>query len=306
MRKALGRGLNALFPDSPTAPAASTSAAPAAAPAIFLSPKGLGSRPIRVDQIRPSAAQPRQAIDEDELQGLADSIRQHGIIQPLLVRASSGGFELIAGERRWRAAKLAGLEMVPAIVREATDAESFEIALVENVQRKDLTPLEEAEAYLRLIEDHGLTQGEVASRVGKKRATVANMVRLLGLPDEVKVHVASGLLSMGHARAILAAPTAAKQIALATEILNSGMTVRDAEHATGRPAGGSRRTNGCTNAGLEARAVEEELQGLLGTRVRLVSRGEGGSIDIRYHSRAELNRLIDCLRGCRPLESNTL
>ena len=173
MRKALGKGLEALLPE------ASTGSAP-------------GERWILTEQIRPNRFQPRCRMDEEGLAELAESIRQKGVIQPLLVRRVEGGFELIAGERRWRAAQQAGLDRVAAVVREATDAESFELALIENLQREDLSPLEEAGAYRRMIDDFGLTQEEVAARIGKSRAAVANTLRLLGQPQEVKEFMGAG------------------------------------------------------------------------------------------------------------------
>jgi ParB family chromosome partitioning protein len=285
MRKALGKGLEALFPEAATTPA----------PA---------ERWIPTDQIHPNRSQPRQRIDEDALAELADSIRQHGIIQPLLVRRVDEGYELIAGERRWRAAQLAGLDRVAAVVREVTDSQSFELALIENIQRQDLSALEEAEAYRRMVEEFGLTQDEVAARVGKNRATVANMLRLLALPGEVKEQIAGGKLTMGHARALLAAPTAARQLALARDVITRGLSVRDTERLAAVPAyRGQQRKAG---KDVHVRAIEEELCALLGTRVRLLPRGRGGAIEIHYHSGDALERLLNYLRGQDLRQSNIL
>lgn len=286
MRRALGRGLGALLPDT------SVVAPPASAPAT----NGFFDQLIATDEIRPNPSQPRQAIAERDLAGLVESIRQYGVIQPLLVRTVNGGYELIAGERRWRAAQQAGLDRVPVIVRETTDAESFELALIENLQRQDLSPLEEAEAYCRLMDEFGLTQEQVAERVGKSRATVANLVRLLGLPQEVKEQIAAGALTMGHARALLAVTTAARQIALARDIVERGISVREVERLASRPAA-HRRQSKATGPDLHVRAVEEDLCRLLGTRVRLISRNRGGCIEISYHSADELERLLGFLRG---------
>lgn len=290
MRRALGRGLGALLPD------ASGTIAVAPVPAPAPATNGFPDQLIQTNQIRPNPSQPRQAIAEGELAGLVDSIRQYGVIQPLLVRTVDGGFELIAGERRWRAAQKAGLERVPAIVRETTAAESFELALIENLQRQDLSPLEEAEAYARLMDEFGLTQEQVAERIGKSRATIANLVRLLGLPQEVKEQIAAGALTMGHARALLAAPTAARQIALARDVVQRGMSVREIERLASRPAI-SRRQSRTAGPDVHVQAVEEELCRLLGTRVRLVSKARGGCIEITYHSADELERLLGCMRG---------
>ena len=303
MRKALGRGLNALFPDS-SAGAAHAAAAVSAVPTpgdVRGSGEDIGvaARSVPIELIRPNGTQPRQEINPEELRDLTESVRAHGVIQPLLVRSAGDGFELIAGERRWRAARMAGLASVPVIVREASDGESFELALIENIQRSDLTPLEEAAAYARLTEEYGLTQEKVSERVGKSRATVANMLRLLGLPDEVKAQVASGALTMGHARAILAAPGATRQIALAREIVARGLPVRTAEHLASAQVHASRREpRDSIPVDVHVRAVEDELCGILGTKVRLVSRGAAGSIEIRYHSPDERDRLIERLRAC--------
>jgi ParB family chromosome partitioning protein len=285
MRKALGKGLEALLPTTPS--------------------QSQGERWAGTAQIRVSRSQPRQRIDEAGLAGLSESIRRNGIIQPLLVREVDGGFELIAGERRWRAAQLAGLDRVPVVVREATDAQSFELALVENVQREDLSPLEEAEAYRRLIDEFGLTQEEVAARVGKNRATVANFLRLLGLPREVKEHIASGALTMGHARALLAAPSSSRQTALAQEVIKRGLPVRDTERLAAAQTKHSVRRN-VVALDVHVRAVEEELCRLLGTHVRLSPRRRGGAIEIRYHSPEELERLLGHLRGGFARQSNAL
>jgi ParB family chromosome partitioning protein len=285
MRKALGKGLEALLPE------ASTGSVP-------------GERWILTEQIRPNRFQPRCRIDEEGLAELAESIRQKGVIQPLLVRRVEGGFELIAGERRWRAAQQAGLDRVAAVVREATDAESFELALIENLQREDLSPLEEAGAYRRMTDDFGLTQEQVAARIGKSRAAVANTLRLLGLPQEVKEFMGAGKLTMGHARALLAASPASRQIALARDVVERGLSVRETERLAAVPQ--SRRQARVVAVDVHVRALEEELCELLGTRVRLVPRGQGGAIEIHYHSADALERLLDFLRQRDLRESNVL
>jgi ParB family chromosome partitioning protein len=269
---------------------------------------GGAHRLIPIDQIHPNPSQPRQSVAEDAITELAGSIRQHGVIQPVLVRTIPEGFELIAGERRWRAARRAGLEQIPAVVRESTDAESFELALIENLQRQDLSPLEEAGAYCRLIDEFDLTQDQLAARVGKSRATVANLIRLLGLPDEIKQHVDSGALTMGHARSILAVPTAAQQIALAREVVRKGLSVRDVERLAAASESPHRKRPASPTAlrDVHIKSLEDDLCRSLGTRVRLVARGRGGTIEITYHSPEELERLLGLLGEGRPQHSNAL
>jgi ParB family chromosome partitioning protein len=291
MRKALGRGIEALFPGTGPQP---------------VSP-GAGERWIAVGEIRPNRYQPRRRFDDATIGELADSIRQKGVVQPLLVRQSDGGYELIAGERRLRAAQLAGLERVPVIVREATAAESFELALVENIQREDLSPLEEAEAYRRLLDEFELTQEMVAERVGKSRSAVANLLRLLTLPESVKEQIAAGVLSAGHARALLALPSAAQRLALAREIVSAGLSVRDAEgRVAARTPTSKGRSKASAPVNLHLRAVQDDLCRTLGTRVRIVPRGRGGSIEIEYYSAEELERLLTRLAGSDLRESNVL
>lgn len=288
MRRALGKGLEALFPESVSSP----NAAPQT------------ERTVPISEIRPNRHQPRQGISPEALADLAESIRQNGVIQPLILRRVDDGYELIAGERRWRAAREAGLDRVAAVVREASDAESFQLALIENVQREDLSPLEEAEAYRRMVEEFGLTQDQVASRVGKNRATVANMLRLLTLPAEVKDEIVGGKLTMGHARALLAADGARRQVALAGEIVDRGLSVRDVERLTSVTSKKKSAKTGTLD--LHVRALEEELCGILGTRVRLLPRGRGGVMEIHYHSNDALNRLVDQLRRSDSQHSNVL
>lgn len=288
MRRALGKGLEALFPET----------GPAMAPVR-------SAHLIPTSEIRPNSYQPRQFMDAGALADLAESIRQNGIIQPLVVRRVDGGFELIAGERRWRAAQQAGIAEVSAVVREATDAESFELALVENIQRQDLSPLEEAEAYHRMMDEFDLTQDQIAARVGKSRATVANMLRLLTLPDQVKQEIASGNITMGHARALLAAQGTARQVALAGDIVDKKLSVREVERITSTPSK-KRKKAGGTGRDVNLCALEEELCGVLGTRVKLQTRGRGGVIEIHYHSEEALDRLVDQLRGSELQQSNAL
>ncbi len=276
-RKGLGRGLEALLPD------------------LALEARE-GVREIPVDEIRPRPGQPRRTFREESLQELAASMREHGVVQPLIVRkVAGGGYELVAGERRWRAARLAGMKTVPAIVRPLSDAQALEVSLIENLQREDLNPLEEAEAYRQLMEIVGLTQEQLAERVGKSRSHIANMLRLLSLPDEVKEYVSRGTLSMGHARALLSLPSAAAQIALARKVARQGLSVRQVEAAV---KGRGRRPSRSEEP--ELRHIEDRLRMALGTQVRVVQGRKRGKIEIMYYSPEDLERLLELLAPENP------
>lgn len=277
-KPALGRGLGALLADA-------RGPQPAASAGVLRLP---------VEQIHADRANPRKDFDESALEELAESLRNQGVLQPVLVRKEpKGGYRLIAGERRWRAAQRAGLLEIPAIVREATDAEAYELALVENIQRADLNPLEEAEAYNRLLEERRWTQEQVADRVGKDRSTVANALRLLLLPNEVKQLLIEGDIDMGHARAIVALPRAADMVALARAVVTEKLTVRETEaRAKAQKGGPSRKAREAAKASPEARRLVEDLQRRLGTKVRLVERGQGkGRLEIEYFSYEDLDRI---------------
>jgi ParB family chromosome partitioning protein len=284
MRKALGRGLEALLPG-----AAGGDPAPALAPARDR---------VSPAEIRPNPDQPRRHFDEAALETLAASIRQRGLLQPLLVRRVPNGYELIAGERRLRAAQRAGLESVPVVVREADPQERLELALIENLQRENLTALEEAEAYRHLIDVHGLTQEQVAQAVGKSRPAVANALRLLALPEAVKAQLEGGQLTAGHARAVLSIGDAGAQVDFAREIADEGVTKGEAERrARARRSTPATHTTHRRNDDPHWRAIAEELTRTLGTRVRVTPRTRGGSIEIEFYSEPELARLLDRLRG---------
>jgi ParB family chromosome partitioning protein len=272
-RRALGRGLGALIPGAYAAEEQ---------PSNNLAP---------LSAIQPNRMQPRRTFSEASIEELAESIRQQGILQPLLVRRANGGFELIAGERRLRAAQRLGLEQVPVTVREASDRELLEMALIENIQREDLSPLEEANAYRRLMDEFSLTQEEIATRVSKDRSTVANTLRLLQLPDEIKTHIEQGALSAGHARALVTAGSDDARIQLAHQVVAQRLTVRQTEQLAKR--------NTRPMADAEQRAVEQRLTEALGTKVRLLGRRDGsGKIEIEYYSLEGLNGLVDRLGAC--------
>ncbi len=279
-RKALGKGLTALIPDPPPAP-----------------PAGKEIQMARVDAIRPGRFQPRRKIDKTKISQLADSIRQDGIINPLLVRRVAGGLELVAGERRLEAAREAGLKQVPVMIRDLTDEKAAELALVENIQREELNPVEEAEAYQLLIRKFGLNQEQVANRVGKERATVANMLRLLKLPEAVKKHLRDGEISMGHGRALLAVAGERARVDLCRRIIAEGLSVRSVEEAAGQ--GGARKKprqqKEQPKKDPNVRAAEEEMTQRLRTKVRIVGSGQRGKIEIHFFSAEELDRIYQIL-----------
>ena len=284
-RKALGRGLRALIPEVPAAETATA---------------GGSAQEIDLDLVQPNPDQPRRAVDDAKLEELAQSIRAHGVIQPIVVtrRAGEAGFEIIAGERRWRAAQRAGLLRVPVVVRDVSRTKRLEVALIENIQREDLNPIEEAAAYGRLADEFGMTQQQIAEAVGKERATVANYQRLLGLPAAVQADVAAGRLTMGHARALAGLSDAEDQLAAARRIREGDLSVRDAEALVKRVATPKPDSAAETPAAdVHVRAAEERLRVSLGTRVKIVQRGKRGRIEISFTSENELQRLYTHLTG---------
>jgi len=255
---------------------------------------------IPIEDILPDRSQPRRHFDETRILELANSIRSKGVIQPVLVRRDGDKYRLIAGERRWRAAQRAGLHTIPALVKDVTDRQAFEIALIENVQREDLNPIEEAEAYRRLIEEFGLTQEACAERVGKERSSIANSLRLLKLPQEVKEALVDGSLNMGHARALLGLGDEDAIRKAANHVATKRLSVRQTEQLVRRLKAGEAPERG-SDAGkrsnaAQVRAIEERLQRGLGTKVRLLDRGKGrGKIEIEFFSYEELDRLLDVM-----------
>jgi ParB family transcriptional regulator, chromosome partitioning protein len=274
-KRGLGRGLGALLSSNPT--------------------EGDSLIEVEVDQIEPNPNQPRKLFDSNALNELAASIRASGVIQPVIVRRQGAGFQLVAGERRWRAARQAGLPRVPAIVREVTDAESLELALVENLLREDLNPMEEAEAYDKLLARFGWTQEECAQRVGKERSSIANALRLLRLPAPIQDDLRVGRLTMGHARALLALTTPAEQLKLRDEILAHDWSVRATEDTVRTTTAGRPRRPKQRRRSVELAALEETLQRALMTRVRIVGSERQGRIEITYANAEELERLAGLL-----------
>ena len=284
-RKALGRGLSALLPQRQTATAVQ--------PAAERKASGPHVASLPITAIQPNPLQPRSVFDATRLEELANSIETHGIIQPLLVRRKGSAYELIAGERRLRAAKLAGLIEVPAIVQDYADDRILEIALIENIQREDLNPMETAQALERLHTEMKLSHEEIATRTGKDRTTITNMIRLLRLPGEVQLLVAERRLSMGHARAILGLSTPELQTQVAEKAAAQGFSVRQVERLV-KKVNEPREPSDTPLQDPNIKAAVAELEAMLGTRVRIVEKSEErGRIEIEYYSQGELQRLYE-------------
>lgn len=276
-RPALGRGLSALIPDAPPAP-----------------PAGERTLEIDIDLLRPNRAQPRTAIDDTRIEELARSIKSNGVIQPIIVRKAENGYEIIAGERRWRASQHAGLLKVPVVVRDVPDDRLLAVALIENIQREDLNPIEEAQAYRRLADEYRLTQDEIAESVGKDRSSIANFMRLLKLPREIRENLGAGALTMGHARALLAVADETAQLRISREVISRSLSVRETEAIVKKAADPAPRPEE-PRKDVHTRAAEEKLRFALGTRVRIVRRGKGGRIEIDFQNENELQRLYEQL-----------
>jgi ParB family chromosome partitioning protein len=296
-RKVLGKGLSALLPNRQST---NSTAAVAVAPAPFQTHPHPERLPI--DSIQANPLQPRTAFEPAKLEELAASIRANGVIQPIVVRRLGDGYQIVAGERRWRASKLAELTEVPVVVLEVADPQMLELALIENIQREDLNPIETAHAYDRLHHELSLSHEEIGRRTGKDRATIANMIRLLKLPKEVQLLLTENRLSMGHARALLRLPGADEQIQFAEKTAAQGLSVRQVEamvqEATSDAPAPAARAKKETNLDPNVRAAAEELERVLGTRVRIVELSENrGRIEIEYYSQAELDRVYEQLAG---------
>lgn len=271
MKTALGKGLDALLPE-----------------------KGEEIINLDITRIVPGEQQPRRVFNDKTLKELAQSIKEKGILQPIIVRRiGDGTFRIVAGERRWRAATMAGLKKVPVIIKETAPSDSLEIALIENLQREDLNPIETAEAFQRLMKEFNLTQEELSLKVGKERATVANYLRLLRLPEEIKELIDKGSLSMGHARAILSVDAKSDQIELARAIVTKGLSVREAETYAGRFNKPRKRISRAKDPQIAS--LEDKLRQSLGTKVSIQHKGKRGKIEIEYYSLDELDRLLDIL-----------
>jgi ParB family transcriptional regulator, chromosome partitioning protein len=286
-KRGLGRGLSALIPDAAESKAETKS--------------DVSNIKVDIDRISPSPFQPRRRFDETKIEELASSIRNQGIIQPLVVRPKGDGYELIAGERRWRAAMKAGLSEVPVVIREASDQEALQLALVENLQREDLNPIEEASGYRRLQEEFQWSQEEMAEKVGKSRPAIANAMRLLALPAEVQHEVASGDLPVGQARALLGLQSEPLIISSCREVIARGLSTRETEKLVRHLMSGRRRRRQVSLIDPDLKSIAEELQRSLGTRVRLIpkARSTKGKIEIEYYTLVDLERIIHAITGRR-------
>ena len=269
MKKALGKGLDALIPK-----------------------KEETLLEIEIERIIPNKSQPRAGFDENSLRELAQSIKEKGIIQPVVVsRVGDGTFRLIAGERRWRAAKLAGVDKIPAIIKDVSPAEAVEIALIENIQREDLDPVETASAFERLLNEFNITQEELSKRVGKDRATIANYLRVLRLPDEVKQYLKDGLLTMGHAKAIVSLEDGKKQLELAKIVIKKALSVRQTEELVKKLS--KHQIKKPKEKAPEINELEERLTSELGAKVKIIHKGKSGRLEIFYNSLNQLDGILE-------------
>ena len=279
-KRGLGRGLSALIPGA----------------------EGVGSTSLEIPlaELESNPLQPRHHFDQAALEELAATIRAHGVLTPVVVRRGPQGYQIVAGERRVRAARMAGLTRIPAVVKEASHAQALEMALVENLQREDLNPVEAAEAYRRLTEEFGLTQEEVAGRVGRDRSSVTNALRLLRLPRRLREDVAAGTLSEGHARALLGLERGADQLKARDLVVKRGLTVRATEALVRRLRSGTRSPGGRPRSGdPNLLALEDRLRVALGTKVRIVRDGKGGRLEVTFFSNEDLTRLVELIAGLR-------
>lgn len=289
----LGRGLDALFADVPVS-----------APAEEKKEDGKRAESaaedrvnyIDIHEIMPNVNQPRKTFPEEKIEELADSIREHGIIQPIVVRKKQKGYEIVAGERRWRAAMKAGLSEVPCLLRELSDEQNMLIAIIENMQREDLNPIEEAEGLHQMISTFGLTQEQVSKSVGKSRPYITNSIRLLKLPEYIRVKVSEGELTAGHGRTLITVEDANLQRQLCDKIAEEGLSVRQTEKLVAELGKGPKKKPVQKQKNPDTLRVEEELKTILGTRVSIVEKGKKGKIEIECFSRDEMNRLIELLK----------
>jgi ParB family chromosome partitioning protein len=276
MKKGLGKGLGALLGTD--------------------EPENKGVIEVRINEIEPNTDQPRKTFDDEKLAALAESIKQHGIVQPLIVQQDGNMYRIVAGERRWRAARLAGIDTVPVIVRDLSDRQVMEVALIENLQREDLNPVEEAEAYEKLISEFGMTQEEVASIVGKSRPAVTNAIRLLSLSDDIKTRLISGEISSGHARALLSLADAKLRLKVMQEIIDKGMSVRETEKLI-KQLTTTKKQKAKKMPDAEYQAIEDRFREILGTKVKIMNNKKNGKILIEYYSHDELDRIINLIES---------
>ena len=284
-RKALGKGINALIPDFEMGVPESHENGPAK------------NTELLIDEISPNRFQPRKYFDDDKLEELVTSIRDNGVLQPIVVQKVEAGYELVVGERRWRASKKAGLKKIPAVIREVTDAQALELAIIENIHRQDLNPIEEADAYARLADEFALTQEMIAKRVGKSRTAVANTLRLLKLSRNIKEDLISGKISMGHARALLGLDNAGQMEALRKEIFKQDLTVRQIESRVSRlkQSLSKKPVSLVSKKNIFIKDLEKEFERRLGTKVDIKSAKKGGKLVVTYYSDDDLDRIKDLI-----------
>jgi len=284
-RKALGKGINALIPDFEMGVPESHENGPAK------------NTELLIDEISPNRFQPRKYFDDDKLEELVTSIRDNGVLQPIVVQKVEAGYELVVGERRWRASKKAGLKKIPAVIREVTDAQALELAIIENIHRQDLNPIEEADAYARLADEFALTQEMIAKRVGKSRTAVANTLRLLKLSRNIKEDLISGKISMGHARALLGLDNAGQMEALRKEIFKQDLTVRQTESRVSRlkQSVSKKPVSLVSKKNIFIKDLEKEFERRLGTKVDIKSAKKGGKLVVTYYSDDDLDRIKDLI-----------
>lgn len=306
--RGLGKGLDALFGDAEVSlitknvtekkePTVQAEDKEKKAEAIEEPASNSGIEYIDINNIKPNSKQPRKTFDEEKLQELASSIEAHGLIQPVVLRKVDNGYEIVAGERRWRAARIIGIKEIPCIIKELTDEENMLLAIIENMQREDLNPIEEAEGISQMIDTYGLTQEEVSRSVGKSRPYITNSLRLLKLSEEVRKYVSHGMLSAGHARALAVISDENKQIKLAELAIKEGLSVRQVEKLAQENKDDKTKTRAKARPkNADVRRVEEDLKNVLGTKVNLSQRGKKGKIEIEFYSKEDLERLIDLLK----------
>lgn len=305
--KGLGKGLDALFGDVEVTPVKSADKKESSKPAKTdtaakksdeTEASQGGVLYIDINDIKPNTGQPRKHFDEEKLEELASSIQQHGLIQPIVLRKLKTGYEIVAGERRWRACRIVGLKEVPCIVKELTDEENMLLAIIENMQREDLNPIEEAEGLKQMIDTYGLTQEQVSYSVGKSRPYITNSLRLLKLPEEVRTLTASGEISVGHAKALAAVKDRDKQITLAKKTAKDGLSVRQIELMAKETKAPARKAPKAKKSADEKK-IEEDMKNALGTKVNLNRKGKKGKIEIEFYSDEELERLIELITSLK-------
>lgn len=274
IKKGLGKGLGALLPTEDT--------------------YGKEVMELKVNEIEPNLEQPRKNFDDDKLQQLADSIKKHGVVQPIIVKKENDTYRIVAGERRWRAARLAGLKTIPVIIKEISNKQVMEIALIENLQREDLNPIEEAEAYDKLMKEHDMTQEEIASTVGKSRSAVANSLRLLNLDNKVREYLIAGLITGGHARALLPVEDSKLRMEILELVVKEGLNVRDTEKLVKKSLYRKQKKK-AVKEDVQNIEIEERLKEVFGTKVKLVSGRNKGKIMIEYYSNDELERILELI-----------